>query len=136
LPGPAARPTATRLDPTDAGALGAVRRFLAAFASGDPGRLAAACGLPFRVAGLAVTTSRAELQRMFRDLLSEAKSRNAVAPARLLTVAEARGALGRLPQGVEPGQPVLLGLVTLGRTPVTLIIGKGKDGWQVMGLNH
>jgi hypothetical protein len=132
----AAAASAARLDPNDPGALSAVRKLLAGFSAGSAERMASACGLPFRVAGKAVTRDRGELARMFRDLLSEAGSRTASPPGRLLTVAQARGQLGALPDGVEPGDAVLLGLATLGKTPVTLLIARDKGGWHIIGLNR
>jgi hypothetical protein len=132
----AAAAAAARLDPNDPGALSAVRKFLAGFSAGSAQRMASACALPFRVSGKAVTKDRGDLARMFRDLLSEAGGRTASPPGRLLTVAQARGQLGALPEGVEVGDAVLLGLATLGRTPVTLLIAREKGGWQIIGLNR
>jgi len=97
--------------------------------------MTALCGLPFMAMGRKVATSRTDLQRMFRDLLREARSRDG-RMGRLMTPMEARKTLGRLPPGADYGTGMLVGQITLGGIDLTLVLKQAGGSWRISGLNR
>ena len=132
------RPPATAHRPptgADRFARKVVQGFVDAFRTGDPARMTALCGLPFMAMGRKVATSRTDLQRMFRDLLREARSRDG-RMGRLMTPMEARKTLGRLPPGADYGTGMLVGQITLGGIDLTLVLKQAGGSWRISGLNR
>ena len=123
------------VDPRDPGARRAARALVRGFEEGDARAMVQACGLPFLSQGREVATSRDELARKFKDLISENKRRK-TSGLQLMTVMAARSKLTRLPPGAAHGEQMLVGQVTLGRVPVTLILQRRSGKWQVVGLNR
>ncbi|MCC6748766.1 MAG: hypothetical protein IT371_13990 [Deltaproteobacteria bacterium] len=111
------------------------RAFLAALGAGDAKRMAEQAGGPFLAQGRAVTRSRAELERMLKDLVTELPDRRLVG-MRLLTAMEARQQLGELPPGMSYGTPMLASHATLGRTRLVLLLEQRKGRWLVVGINR
>jgi len=132
----AALEAARRLvDPKDPGARKAATALVKGFQKGDTRAMVKACALPFLSQGRKVATSREELARKFKDLITESKRRKA-SRLKLMTVMAARDKLGRLPPGAAHGEQMLVGQVKLGRVPVTLILQRKDGKWRVVGLNR
>ncbi len=116
-----------------------VRRFLQALADGNAEGMAGSCALPFSSGGRQVATTRAELKRMFKDLINDRGpgARGGAARVSLMNMMQAREKLGALPPGAEYGKGMLAGQVTLGDTTFTLLLQRQQGTlWRVVGLNR
>ena len=123
------------VDPKDPGAKRAAMALIKGFERGDAKAMARACGLPFLSQGRKVATSRGQLTRQLRDLISENTKRKA-SRLELMTVMAARDRLNRLPAGAAHGEQMLVGMLKLGKVPVTLILQRRGGKWRVVGLNR
>ncbi len=130
----AARAAARRhVDAEDPAARARAWRLLRAFRAGDAEAMARACALPFRARGTIVARTRAELERMFANLLREARSRR-LGALKLMTTFEARRRLGALPRGVRHGQQLLVGRVRLGERMFTMTLQRRRGSWRIRAL--
>lgn len=119
----------------DPRALAALNSFLEGFRRGDASAMAAVCLLPFSALGKSVTGSRDELRRMLRDLLAESPEHTTDQPE-LMTLAQARRVLGRLPRGASYGDGSLVARIRLGSAAFIAILRRVGDAWAVAGLNR
>ncbi len=124
-----------RVDPKDPAARALLGRFAAAFAAGNARAMTAGCGFPFLAHGRSVAKSAAELERQLGDLLREAGGRRA-SVLRVMSVAQARAALGRQVEGTEHGASQLVAELALGKLSVIAILERRKSGFLVVGLNR
>jgi hypothetical protein len=118
---------------------GVVKRFLQDLAHGDVKGMTGVCALPFSSGGRQVAAHRAELQRMFRDLVQDLGGRVKGGAARVsvMNMMQAREKLGALPPGAEYGEGMLAGHVTVGDTSFTLLLRREQGTlWRVVGLNR
>jgi len=124
-----------QVDPQDPAARKAVDQFLSGLKRRDAEAMARSCGLPFMARGREVANSHADLQRILQNLIDEA-GQEPLSRLKLMSVMQARQALGRLPAGAEYSEQMLVGQTKLGKVPLTLLLQRQRGSWKVVGLNR
>ena len=124
-----------QVDPQDPAARKAVDQFFSGLKRRDAEAMARSCGLPFMARGREVANSHADLQRILQNLIDEA-GQEPLSKLKLMSVMQARQALGRLPAGAEYGEQMLVGQTKLGKVPLTLLLQRQRGSWKVVGLNR
>jgi hypothetical protein len=108
-----------------------------AFTRGDVSAMVGQAAFPFKsTGGNAVASSRGDLTGMLRALVDETPAASrAVTSLQVLTAASLRGAIGRLPQGLDDGSGLLFALAhTAGNDTLILVLSPRSDGWKASGL--
>lgn len=109
--------------------------WLVALMQGKADKMLVVSKLPFVASGKIVARKPSQLKRVFQTLIDENPRRRIQGHPTLLTASGLRSRLGTLPRGIRPGSPNLYMVTRLGRTDVTLILGRGAaKRWQVVGL--
>ena len=134
---PSAKPTAPEVvvPEVTSEVRAAAEGWFAAYARGDAAWLAGWSATPFTAAGEVVARDPAALKTMYKQLLSEAPPKRAVAALEVLTPAGMRGKLGGLPPGGEPSE-MLFAVGKVGGDEFILLLKKSTQGWRVCGVDR
>jgi TonB family protein len=130
------RPQPTTPRAEDADARAAAQRWFTAFATGDVNTMTALAAYPFRAGNAVTAKSRNDLAGMLRSLIDETPSRRPLG-VQILTAAGLRGAIGKLPPGLDDGSGLLFGVAALSPGDTLIVaLSHAPSGWKPVALTR